>query len=276
MKKTLFICAAVLSSVCAYAADTLTAEVTSGGDLLHVSDYGYFWNLQDKTGVTRPEGTGNAWAGVPKGSGTTYQSAGSVYQKLTTQGNTDYDLSLGGTSVNFTLSTDVYFNQLSAVSGLTSTTIKFAGGTLTTSGSMNFGSSAITLDVSAITAEGDTFRTTLLSSDRITGFNTEFNKLTLSGGRMDYKGVLFYNCNTKTYYSSKDISLSGGYYGVTEDAKAVTIDKSAWGSYLVADITADSGASIKSLSYLTVAPEPTTATLSLLALAGLAARRRRY
>lgn len=281
MKKTTLICAAILSSVCAYATDTLTAEVTSGGDLLHVSDAGYFWNLQDKDGVTRPDrAEGNAWAGVAQTSGTTSKSENSVYQKLTTQGNTDYNLKLGGTSVNFelssALSSAVYINELSTVSGLTSTTIKFNGGTLTSAGSMNFGSSTITLDVSNIAAEGNIFRTTLLNSDCILGFGTEFNKLTLSGGMMDYKGVLFYDRGTKTYYSSKDISLSGSLYGVKDGATAVTIDGSAWGSYLVADITANSGASIKSLSYLTVAPEPATATLSLLALAGLAARRRRH
>ncbi|MGN0828576.1 MAG: PEP-CTERM sorting domain-containing protein [Akkermansia sp.] len=270
------ICAAILSSVCAYATDTLTAEVTSGGDLLHVSDAGYFWNLQDTTGVTRPAGTGNAWAGVPQTSGTTYQSEGSVYQKLTTLGNTDYNLSLGGTNVDFKLSSNVYINGLSTVSGLTSTTIRFSGGTLTSSGSMNFGSSTITLDVSAIAAEDDISKTTLLSSDRIYGFGIDFDNLTLSGGSMDYKGVLFYNRNAKKYYNSADISISNGYYGVKDGATAVTIDQSAWGSYLVADITANSGASIKSLSYLTVVPEPATATLSLLALAGLAARRRRH
>ena len=276
MKNTLLLTAAASATLSAFATDTLTAEVTSGGDLLHVSEYGYFWNLQDTTGVTRPEGTGNAWAGVPKNSGSTYQSEGSVYQKLTTQGNTDYNLRLGGESVDFTLSSDVYINQLSTVSGLTSTIIRFDGGTLTSSGSMGFGSSTITLDVSAIAAEGDIFRTTLLSSDRIFGFGTKFDNLTLSGGSMDYKGVLFYNRNAKKYYNSADISISNGYYGVKDGATAVTIDQSAWGSYLVADITANSGASIKSLSYLTVVPEPATATLSLLALAGLAARRRRH
>ena len=165
------------------------------------------------------------------------------------------------------------------MSGLTSTTIKFNGGTLTSHGPMNFGSSTITLDVSAIAAEDDISKTTLLSSDRIFGFGSAFNKLTLSGGRMGYKGVLFYNRNTSTYYSSTDIILSGqdnNYYSVKTGATAVTIDESAWGSYLVADITANADASIKSLSYLNVTPEPATATLSLLALAGLAARRRRH
>ena len=78
-----------------------------------------------------------------------------------------------------------------------------------------------------------------------------------------------------TYYSLDDVTMSGNHATLKEGATAVEL---ASGSlYTVYGATAISGASIKTISYVATAiPEPATATLSLLALAGLAARRRRH
>ena len=73
------------------------------------------------------------------------------------------------------------------------------------------------------------------------------------------------------YYSDVTMNASG-YCTIATDAVAIELEKGK--VYTVADIRGTSGASIKGLSLLAI-PEPATATLSLLALCGLAARRRR-
>ena len=87
-------------------------------------------------------------------------------------------------------------------------------------------------------------------------------------------GGLVYEYNN-SYYASNDVTMNGsGYCTIKSDASAIELADGM--VYTVADIRGKSGASIKGLSLLATAavPEPTTATLSLLALAGLAARRR--
>ena len=97
--------------------------------------------------------------------------------------------------------------------------------------------------------------------------------LTLNGLSGYADGGYIFDCNG-TYYSASDITFNGDY--ATVNAGATALDLSAGTVYTALKITADSGASVKGIGFVTTSiPEPTTATLSLLALAGLAARRRR-
>ena len=114
-------------------------ELTS---LIDVSSYGYFWHLQDDAGVTRPSGTGNAWAGVPKTNGTTKDSEGSVYKSLTMAGNTDYNLIFSQTeAVSVLIDTAVYFNSFDVGSSVPSSfTFDFGtSGSITAKSTLNFG-----------------------------------------------------------------------------------------------------------------------------------------
>lgn len=87
-------------------------------------------------------------------------------------------------------------------------------------------------------------------------------------------GMLFdYNGD---YYNASDVTFNGIYVTVNSGAESVTLADGA--CYTTLKIAATSSASVKGLGFVVTAPsvpEPTTATLSLLALAGLAARRRR-
>lgn len=99
--------------------------------------------------------------------------------------------------------------------------------------------------------------------------------LTLSGASLNYGGCLYSvtsNGNT-TYYNISDVTYSGNHGTLSSTATAVELAKGTY--YTVFGATSNSGASLKTISYVATIPEPTTATLSLLALAGLAARRRR-
>ncbi|MBQ3526896.1 MAG: PEP-CTERM sorting domain-containing protein [Akkermansia sp.] len=98
--------------------------------------------------------------------------------------------------------------------------------------------------------------------------------LTLSGLSGYANGGFIFDCNGK-YYAASDVSFSGNY--ATVSGTATELELADGTLYTTLKITATEGASVKGIGYLATAtvPEPTTATLSLLALAGLAARRRR-
>ena len=135
-----------------------------------------------------------------------------------------------------------------------------------------FSSNAVTsLTLNAGLLTGETERT-LITCDYL-----KINSLTLNiTAPAGYEnGGLVYKYNN-AYYASSDVTMNGsGYCSIKNGATAIEL---ADGNvYTVADIRGNSGASIKGLSLLSTAPipEPTTATLSLIALAGLAARRRR-
>ena len=101
-------------------------------------------------------------------------------------------------------------------------------------------------------------------------------KLSLTGATVADGGLIYSVTanNVTTYYDIKDVTVNGnGYVTVNDGATAMELGSNT--AYLVVGGTANSDASMKKISYLVTVPEPTTATLSLLALAGLAARRRR-
>ena len=144
---------------------------------------------------------------------------------------------------------------------------------------------SVTLSDAEITslADGTAVSRTFITTDFISGVSGEaMGAITLDvQGVQGYAngGTLFsvFSDGNHTYYNWNDVTFTSGannawYATVKDGAVAATLNANT--SYLVFSGTAASGASIKYVSYLVV-PEPTTATLSLLALAGLAARRRR-
>jgi len=102
--------------------------------------------------------------------------------------------------------------------------------------------------------------------------------LTLKGITGYADGGLVIDCNG-TYYAAADVTFTDNAYVTTG---ATALDLADGTLYTTLKVTANSGASVKGIGYVLTkktasdsVPEPTTATLSLLALAGLAARRRR-
>ena len=265
MKKT-FITLLALAGV-AVGADTLTVETaTSSGYnadrdkyLTSVSEWGYFWNLQDKDGSTRPDGkVGNAYAN------------GGVLTSITTEGNADYDLQFMEKSLRTVYVNEaLYFNAvtLSDANLALAFTIDFGtAGSITTAQNINFGQKVTAFNFSATLTEeqiqtlanGGTVNRTLLAGNGNSGIwnfgdRAKDNKeLTLVGldSSYEYVGQI-----------SDASTLSEGQYGILwSDGDADSV------SFVVKGITPSETPNI---------PEPATATLSLLALAGLCARRRR-
>lgn len=93
--------------------------------------------------------------------------------------------------------------------------------------------------------------------------------VSLNGTGKDYAGLVFYDKSNQVYVSKAE-KVNGNLFGYTQN-DIITLDGNK--SYLVLDL--NQNGTIGALSVI-VTPEPTTATLSLLALAGLAARRRRH
>ena len=100
--------------------------------------------------------------------------------------------------------------------------------------------------------------------------------LTLNGLTGYSSGGLIFDLNG-SYYAASDITFtSSTHVQLNENATALALTDG--NVYTTLKIIASSSASVKGIGFVATTPavpEPTTATLSLLALAGLAARRRR-
>ncbi len=152
-------------------------------------------------------------------------------------------------------------------------------GNTTTLNLGNTGSIVVTNTFSSNSATALTLNAGLLSGETertlITCDYLKVNSITLNiTAPTGYtNGGLVYEYNG-AYYSDVTMNASG-YCTITDVTKTIELEDGK--VYTVADIQGTGGASIKGLSLLATAPipEPTTATLSLLALCGLAARRRR-
>ena len=100
--------------------------------------------------------------------------------------------------------------------------------------------------------------------DKITLTFQGFEDYAKGGHVVDYNG---------TFYAVSALTLSGGFYTL-DTSEANEIELAANTIYTTYKMIGTSGATIQGIGFLIV-PEPATATLSLLALCGLCARRRR-
>ncbi len=169
--------------------------------------------------------------------------------------NTEATFTKGFKADNLILNTNNHITSLATIDGLTTLTVKGADATLDAALDL---STATTLTMDAALALGD-------------------NALTL--GSMTLAGTLFTTMDT-TLETSETLTLFTGVNSLTlgttsyagaVDASTVFTNLAA-GNYSL--VYADSVVALKK-GVTDVVPEPTTATLSLLALCGLAMRRRR-
>lgn len=169
--------------------------------------------------------------------------------------NTEATFTKGFKADNLILNTNNHITSLATIDGLTTLTVKGADATLDAALDLR---TATTLTMDAALALGD-------------------NALTL--GSMTLAGTLFTTMDT-TLETSETLTLFTGVNSLTlgttsyagaVDASTVFTNLAA-GNYSL--VYADSVVALKK-GVTDVVPEPTTATLSLLALCGLAMRRRR-
>lgn len=109
--------------------------------LTAVSEWGYFWNIYDQSGLTRPENNaGNAYAN------------GGVYNAITTADNSEYNLSIAE-DYTININESVYFNSVSSTA--TNLTLAFgSSGSITTAQNINFGQgSNKSLSISVVLSE---------------------------------------------------------------------------------------------------------------------------
>lgn len=122
----------------------------------------------------------------------------------------------------------------------------------------------------------------LVTADYIQNLNGQNVSVTLTNieevENMTYGGMLAKvipnGSGTVSYYNWSDVTLTGGYLYVNDGAQAVELEIGKAYGYVT--MYAEGGAAAKAIGFVACAPEPATATLSLLALAGLVARRRRH
>lgn len=201
-----------------------------------------------------------------------------TYNNLTTEGNTNYNLIFAHpytfnqtTTPNFTLMQAIYLNQIStyAGGGITAVTINMDhSGSMTAAGTMDFGSNLTTLTLMATLSDAQIAQ---LSNGEV------ITRTLLAAGN----GILNYNDSVAT-----NLTLSGveGYNFVGQVMSADQLKEGEYG-YVYSDTESADSISmvVKGKNGSAEAPdfgdgnvpEPTTATLSLMALAALAARRRR-
>ena len=221
-------------------------------DSFYVNDVGATtYTLQNGATVTLTPSTGKLWAGSSKGSvEKTWGNAAAITAMNTALGLTATN---GFTAADFSVDSGIYYT---ATGGETSTS------TLT----LNLGDTAkvgdtITLFVTAASRTQHTagFSITGLGDDitlSYAGLNGS-GFTTASGSSVSYSNDLSSNWSPNTE-SVQIFQVTGTLASTTLTMSQLGTKKNGW----------------QTLSYVVI-PEPTTATLSLLALAGLAARRRR-
>ena len=194
------------------------------------------------------------------------QSITTTVDSVTIKGMNGYGLNTADTSLTFNIQ-----NELKATGTITLVT---AGAT----GNLYVNTSITDAELATLESNEKVSRW-VISADFIANIPTFVTNdrisLTLDGLTGYKDGGLIYDLNG-TYYNTSDVSYSGNgnnYVTINQGAKALNLE--AGTIYTTLKITAGTGASVKGIGYVALIPEPATATLSLLALAGLAARRRR-
>lgn len=198
------------------------------------------------------------------------RAEGSVVAELKTVGSTAYNLVFSPTgdsgvyNPSFALNDAIYLNSLTiGASQPTSYTIAFGtNGSITTAQNINFGTAvtAFTFSASMTDAQLAELATgSVVTRDLLTG--------TANWGIWNYG-----DRGTKTFTVD---NVGDGYAYVGEVTDVAAMAEGTYG-YVYTDTTSTDKVTlvVKGIAAPAV-PEPTTVTLSLLALAGLAARRRR-
>lgn len=195
-----------------------------------------------------------------------HRANGSVVTALTTENNADYNLVFNPSqdsnvaTPSFKLNQAIYLNQLNVAGDTlpTSFTIDFGtAGSITTSSNINFGQSVTSITLSASLTEAQL--AALAAGEVVTR--------TLMTGKGN-SGI--WNFGDSHISKTFIIDNLEGYRYV---GKVTSAEQLQFGQY--GFIYNDTAYGPDSIQLVVQAPEPTTATLSLLALAGLAARRRR-
>lgn len=258
MKKTItLICALALSTVASAAtsvtlgyqsnanSNTPDQAITNGADLFTYSQWGYALYLYPN---------GNSRLHLAEKSDNDAPTAEKI--ALTTPGNADYDLKLNSEfgDYNFSVNEAVYANSFTLVNvedkKLHNLTINFGdSGSITTTNQFNIGQGIHNYD-------GES--QFLIS---VTGTTTASINRTLITCKAFW--------NVADVHKAEKLTLSAegmdGFRNVGVVSSAEDIGEYEYG--LVLNTT--------SLTFVSKVPEPATATLSLLALVGMAARRRR-
>ncbi len=179
---------------------------------------------------------------------------------------------LWGATLNFDHANAVVYTSFNNTANKTVTTFNMGQ-----NGSVYFNTTARALEkavytfngsiaVRGIEAAGDYYTVmsrTLVHFDGINGFN--------AAGSYDYLAHM-----TASFTSSLDDSITMKNIGnAVANSAAMTASADTLGNYRLQLVKAEGGSVNLVVQYVTAVPEPATATLSLLALAGLAARRRR-
>lgn len=292
MKKTLILTACLCgawvgtamaeSTALNYAPSTVSG---AGADILSTSAWGYFWNVKNSAAsdlqfAGNPAKKGTFNENTPFDATKPEHTAGGVYEALTTTNNADYSLNISSSTVN--VSSALYFDKVSIAGGSSVTLNMGSEGCITTQAetSLNALSTALTFKTeTAEAAVADAVRTkgfytrVLLESVNETIWFSNGNagahntSVTLSDALLDAAGFqnlgLLYSQDggrTLTDKTGQSVTMSGNQYALVYAGNGATYANGLAPKVIM----------------LVATPEPATATLSLLAFAGLASRRRRH
>ena len=256
-----------------------------------------WYNVTGTTGDDLFTDNGTQYTMFVDGNGNKVAISDELKSVLTTSGGTLHNLNFGtadgGAPINTSVSISdaLYVNQIHTTRS-ESVTIHFnEAGSLNASAQWSIGSIPVNISASLSSSEqnalsnGETITRTLATVDYFDTVPNFKDSLTLNiqADGLSYGGLLYsvYSNGSHTYYSFDDVTFNttgnfpNRYASVKSGATAYELEAGKY--YSVLSGTQSGGAAVKYLSFVATAPipEPTTATLSLLALAGLAARRRR-
>ncbi len=129
------------------------------------------------------------------------------------------------------------------------------------------------ITLNAVLRKGETDRVLVDATSANRFINAGSITLNISSADNYTNGGLVYEYEG-SYFSSSDVTNNAGRLTIADGADAMTLASDTLYT-VVSAYDLDTGKPVFNKISLMVVPEPTTATLSLLALAGLAARRRR-
>lgn len=223
-----------------------------------------YWGENNNKNLTTVEGSTFPYLGLGDD-----EAPASILTSITSKGNTDYDLNFKKTEpVSFIVNEALYFNRIKSEGTVSSYTITFGeNGSLTAAthqshwgGAIQFTSGAtVTLNIGVSKGQlaslgvGDVFTRTVISSTDTTanGMWNVTDHLTVNALGLD------------------------GYKNVGLVADVTTLQTGQYGYMKLTDGNENNNAADGISLVFKAIPEPTTATLSLLALCGLAFRRRK-